>query len=454
MSEKKPKKVLMISYSFPPAGGSRVQRPLKFAKYLPQFGWQPYVIAADERSGAEDLSLVDEIPDGLFVQRVFSPYPMSLGAALSGARDRGMNKALYVALKAVLKAFSIIYYRTVTVDWYEGWVPFGLRAAEKVISREDIDVIYVHGQPPSSFLIGNLLKKRTGRPIVIDYDDPWTTSVYAVRDKSRRAIRSREIEGEVLSGADAVLSVKPDTIKEIKAAFPAVDAGKLHFLPNGYDPEDYAGLERKRSGKFTVTYIGRLSERYCYSPESFLLAIGALIAEGKIPKSDVEVNFAGTISPAYSPRLDKLIKDLGLGEVVKKRGFLGHKECMKLLLSSDLLLLLMESLEGREESRMFVGSIPAKLFEYLPTGVPILGIVPPGFEADLIRDTGTGFTAEPNDPSSIKKVLGGIYEKFKAGSLGTSPVQAEIEKYDRKALTGKLAEAMDALLERGREAKS
>ncbi|MDD4013181.1 MAG: glycosyltransferase [Candidatus Omnitrophica bacterium] len=450
----KPKKVLIISFSFPPAGGSRVQRPLKFAKYLGSFGWEVYVVAAREMSGTKDLSLLEDIPKGMSVERVFSPDPVGMETALRGAGENGMNRVFYILLKVLLKVYSIVYYRVVTVDWYEGWVPFGLKAAEKTVRRENIDIIYVHGQPPSSFLIGRTLKKRTLKPLVIDYDDPWTTSVYARRDKRSNAVRAGKLEKEILSCADAVLSAKPDTIRDIKTAFPEVDTGKMHFLPNGYDPEDYKGIEKKRGGKFTITYVGRLSEKYCYSPESFLLALGALIEEGKISKDDIRVNFAGTISAAYYGRMDKLIKDLGLVDVINLLGFIGHRECMRLVVGSDLLLLLMESLGGIKESMMFAGSIPAKIFEYIPTGVPVLGIVPPGFESDLIRDTRTGFTAEANNVDSIKSTLEGIYRRYKTGVLGVDPEPEEIAKYDRKVLAGKLAAIMDALVAKDRKGNS
>ncbi|MDD3089734.1 MAG: hypothetical protein PHT95_07305, partial [Candidatus Omnitrophica bacterium] len=103
---------------------------------------------------------------------------------------------------------------------------------------------------------------------------------------------------------------------------------------------------------------------------------------------------------------------------------------------------------------MFAGSIPAKIFEYIPTGVPVLGIVPPGFESDLIRDTRTGFTAEANNVDSIKSTLEGIYRRYKTGCLGVDPVLEEIAKYDRKVLAGKLAAIMDALVAKDRKGNS
>ena len=447
MSNSKQKKVLMVSYFFPPGGGSAVQRPLKFVKLLPVYEWKPYVVTIGRKKQPFDHSLVKEVPKGISVNGAFSLDPMNLNLILREKYDRkNIGKISYIFFKAILKIYSMIYYRMVIVDWYDGWVPFGFKKGKGIINKEDTDLIYIHGQPFSSFVIGFLLKKFTGKPLVIDYDDSWTTSVYAKNTKGVKQWIRRSLEYKTLKIADRVLSVKRETIKGIREKFPGIDEDKFEFIPNGYDPEDFLNLEKKKQSKFTITYTGRLSEKFCYSPESFLYALGELIREKKILKDEIQVVFTGTVSSNYQIRLQDSVRRLDLERVINFTGFVSHKECIKYLMDSDILLLIIESLKGREFSYEFSGSVPAKIFEYIYTGVPILAIVPPGFEADLIRKTATGFIAEPNNVNAVKELLYELYRNYKEGTLKIEPDREEINKYDRRVLTEKLSGVFEEIL--------
>ena len=180
----KQKKVLIISRAFPPESGSAVYRPLKFTKFLPSYGWKPYVVTPKKNVSPLDYSLTKDIPKGVSVSEVFSLDAANLKAILWKRYNHGdIGKLGYSFLKALLKVYSIIYYRVVIVDWHDGWVPFGFIKAKQVASKENIDLIYVDMEPPSSSVIGLLLKRVTGKPLVIDYHDPWTTSVYKRQDR-------------------------------------------------------------------------------------------------------------------------------------------------------------------------------------------------------------------------------------------------------------------------------
>jgi len=447
MSDFKQKKILMVSYSFPPAGGSAVQRPLKFAKLLPVYGWKPYVVTIGRKSEPLDHSLVKEVPEGISVNGVFSLDPISLDLILQESLERkNIGKISRGFLKMILKIYSVIYYRIVIVDWYDGWIPFGFKKGIEIINKENTDLIYVHGQPFSSFVIGFLLKKFTGKPLVIDYDDSWTTSVYAKNAKGVKQRIRRSLEHKILEIADRVISVKKETIRGIRENFPGISENKFDLIPNGYDPEDFLNLEKKKRSKLVITYTGRLSERFCYSPESFLHALGQLIGEKKILKGEIQVIFAGTVSLDYQIRLRDLVRKLDLERVINFTGFVSHKECIKYLMDSDILLLIIESHKGKKFSYEFSGSVPAKIFEYIYTGVPILAITPPGFEADLIEKTGTGFVVEPNNVSAVKDLLYRLYQRHNEGMLRIEPDRGEISKYDRKTLTEKLSGVLDRVL--------
>jgi glycosyltransferase involved in cell wall biosynthesis len=456
MINSKLKKVLVISHSFPPAGISAAQRPLKYTKFLLNFGWRPYVVTPKRKRKPLDYLLAKEIPEEISISEVFSLDPMSLNEILQEKYDqKSVGKIGYLFFKAILKIFSVIYYRMVVVDWYDGWIPFGLKKGREIINKEDIDLIYVCAEPHCSFVIGFLLKKFTGKPLVIDYGDSWTTSVYAKKVKGIKQRIRQYSEHKILKTADRVISVKKKTIEEVKESFPGIDINKFTLITHGYDPEDFIDLTKKKNSKFVITYTGRISEKFYYSPESFLYALGQLIEEQKILKDEISFIVIGTISSQYQSRYQDLIKKLDLQEVVINLGHFSHRKCIEYQMNSDLLLYIIESLEGKKLSYEFSGVLPAKIFEYIYTDIPILAIVPPGFEADLIKKTRTGFIAEPNNVSSVKKLLYELYQKHKAGTLKIEPNWKKINQYDRKYLTGKLAGVFDeVVLKKGRRDNS
>ena len=446
------RKVLVVTHSFPPSGTSATQRPLKFTKYLARFGWQPYVLTSKRKRKPLDLELVKEIPRGVVVKAVSSFEPVNGEFGIIAMSDqicdgRWGRAIVDTVLKILLKVYSVIYHRLVIVDWYDGWIPFAVAKGTRIISEENIDVIYVHGEPPSSFVIGLILKRITGKPLVIDYDDSWTTSVYGLRQTGfRRRIR-RRLEKTVLQAAERVVSVKRVTIDEIRKCFGDVREEKCHLIPNGYDPEDFERLSKRQNEKFTVTYTGRISDKFYYSPETFLKALCLLINEGRIGRHEISVIFLGTISSRYQERFEGLIDKLALQNVVQNLGYLGHRECIRAQVDADLLLYIIESLDDKELSYEFAGVMPAKLFEYIRTGVPILAIVPPGPEADLIIRTNTGFITNPNDVDSVAEVLGEIIQRYKQNRLAVMPKDKEISKYNRVELTRRMGDVFQKAME-------
>ena len=441
------KKVLMVTWSFPPHSASSVQRPLKFTKFLHLYGWKPYVITSDNNAGSLEYSLMKDIPEDVSVDRTFSIEPANLKAILSENYKNGkIGELRHTCLKGLLKLYSVIYYRLVIIDWHEGWIPFALKCGKDCIKKENIDVIYVDMEPPSVSMIGLLLKKVTGKRLVIDYQDPWTTAVPMQSVKGPKKEIAEYLEHKVLLAADKVIAGKEVVITELIKKFPDVDKEKYRVIYSGYDPDDFSGVKKEKNDKFTITYTGRISEKYYYSPESFLFAVGELIKEGNISRDDISIRFSGGISSRYLPRYERVIRELELEDIVVSTGNLDYKKCIEEQINSDLLLFILESLGDREMTEKFSGAVPSKIFEYIHTGVPILAIVPPGFESDLITETGTGVVAEANSISSVKECLGEIYKKYKEGTLSITPNREEIDKYDRKVLTSQLAEVFDEAL--------
>jgi hypothetical protein len=437
---------LFITHAFPPACGSPVYRPLKFVKFLPEYGWKPVVVTPRKNIPPHDLSLCKDIPDGTRVHEVFSLFPENLKALLENKHKRqAIGVVKYIFLRSLLKFFSIFYYRMVLIDWHDGWVPFAFRKATQILKGEGVDLIFVDMEPPSSSIIGLVLKKVTGKSLAIDYHDPWTTSVYAKKKKTLKNWIAEKLEHKVLKSADLVTAGKVLIIEEIQKKYPDLNKRKMFTIFSGFDPDDYKGLVKKRKNKFIITYTGKLSEKYYYSPETFLFAMGELMTEGNIAVDDVSAIFVGTVTEDYQNRFWNIIKENGLENVVVSTGQVDHKLCATYQINTDVLLYIVEAVRDEELSYEFAGAVPSKIYEYIYTGNPILAIVPPGFEADLIRSTRTGYIAEPNNVQSVKRLIFKLFNMYKHGSLQTHPNQEEIQKYSRKTLTGILAEQFDQI---------
>jgi len=438
-----PKNILLITRSFPPLTGSAVHRPVKFAKYLLRYNYRPVILTARNYSDLHDESLLHNLPNFISVQRVFSFEAEQLNFFMHRRYPR--PSLISLCLRSIFKIYSFLYYRVIIPDIAAGWLPLAFTAALEIVRRDNIDLIYIHAPPFSSFLIGCFLKRHCPHiPLILDYDDPWTTiKRYYPGNILQKAI-VQSMERNALSKADRVIYCKPSIYESIIKKWPELQKDKFNFIPNGFDPEDFStkqdGGDRRR---LRIVYTGKLRPYYCYSPISFFLALRALLDEGKIAPDSLEIILAGLISDHYR----QMIHSLKLQETVQAIGHVSHLETGNLIASADILLFIMESEEGKEASAEFSGSLPAKIFEYIYAGKPIFAIAPTGYEADLLSVTKTGFRAEPNNVEDIKKNFSHLYQHVLDNTLEFNPDLAEIMKYDRKILTGRLAKIFYGLLE-------
>lgn len=381
-----------------------------------------------------DDSFMEEIPSDIEVHRVFSLEPFFLKAIILAKTKH--HVLLKVPGMVLWKIYAMIYYRIVVFDWCFGWVPFGYKKAAALIKQGTIDCLFVCGQPPSSLVMGYMLKKKFSCPMIIDYDDPWTTSSFYFSTAGIRGRISRYMEHKVLMSADCIVLCKQSIRNEMLSQFKDLDENKIVYIPNGYDPDDFENVSIPKTDKFRIAYTGKIGgNSFCYSPKSFFLALENLFKEKTISGQDTEVVMAGMVPVECK----KKIKELNLGAVVRFSGYLNHEECIKLLQSSDALLLLMESSLGPETSAKFAGSLPSKIFEYLFAAKPILSIVPEGPEKELLKEAGHDFFALPNDPESIQQALLSLFKKYRAKNRAFSPHWGFIQTFDRKLQTEKLA---------------
>ena len=406
------KKVLAVAYHYPPVGGGGVFRTLKFTKYLPKFGFQPYVLTVkNSMYTPKDLSLVKEIPPETKVIATFSFE------------------------HRILRASRLL---NINPEWFfipdvnVGWLPFSIRAGTKVILQENIDVIYVTAPIWTSLLIGYFLKKKTKKPLVVDFRDPWTINPYHKPSTKLHAKIEKFLERIVLTNADYVITVSQPYKNRLIEKYPFLK-NKSEVIMNGFDPDDFKNLKRyPLQRKLKIVHTGSLYG--LRSPRHFLFALHKLVQEKPVLRKLIEVQFVGN----YGKEAPVIVNKLGLNDMVQCIRYVPHEKCLELMVNSHVLLLIVAT-EGAKTS----GIVTGKLFEYLFSGKPILAIAPKeNIAANIVQSAKAGIVVSSNE-EAIKKAITELYEKWAKGKLVATTEMAEINKYNRKVLTRKLAEILE-----------
>jgi glycosyltransferase involved in cell wall biosynthesis len=408
------KKVLMVAYHYPPIGGGGVFRTLKFTKYLPQFGFRPYVLTVkNSMYTSKDLTLVKEIPPEVRILKTFSFEHRLLRASRLLNIDPGW---FFVP------------------DVNVGWLPFSVRAGTKIIKQENIDVIYATAPIWTSLLIGCFLKKKTKKPLVVDFRDPWTINAHVEPPTRFHAKIENFLERKVLTSADYVITIsEPYKCKYIEK-YPFLKT-KSEVIMNGVDPDDFKNLKRRPlQGKFRIVHTG--SFYGLRSPKYFLFALHKLVQEKPDLRKQIEMQFVGN----YGKEAPIIVDKLGLNDVIQFINYMPHEKCLELMLNSHILLLIVAS-EGDKTS----GIVTGKLFEYLFSGRPVLALAPKeSIVADIVQSAKAGLVVSPN-VEAIKEAILELYEQWAEGKLSATTKTASIESYNRKFLTSKLAQIFEKL---------
>ncbi|AEY67818.1 glycosyltransferase family 4 protein [Clostridium sp. BNL1100] len=409
------KKVLMIAHQFPPIGGSGVQRTVKFVKYLRNFDYEPVILTRDALKAAlKDETLLKDIPQGIKVIR-------------TKACD-------FAALPGIFKYFGKVVNKLLVPDSERVWQHFARKQALAAIKDNKIDVIYTTSAPYSDHLLGVYLKKHYPEiPLVCDFRDEWTNNPYHVR-KGLRAKTERNQEKMVLKYADCLITNTPVMLSNFLRDNPETKS-KFYVIPNGYDDEDFDGMESivPSNDKFTLTYTGLLYGKR--KPDNFFEALKRAIDEGSVDKSKINVRLIGNYKVE---QLQAVIDSYKLNGIVSLMPYMKHRECLLELIKSDALLLIEPSGPGAEA--FYTG----KVFEYMNTKRPILASIPEhGAAAQLITDTKTGLVSDFNDIETTKKNLIELYNCWTNGTNPVNPVIAEVKKFERKELTKALVEVLN-----------
>jgi glycosyltransferase involved in cell wall biosynthesis len=384
-------KVLLVSFYFPPAGGGGVQRPLKLAQYLPALGIETHVLAPDDPRWMhrdEDA----RVPTQAWVHRA-----RYLGPPGGKTADvlRGKEGLARVATQA-----QLLGRRLLVPDENVTWNLTAIPAAIRLVREHEIDVVITTSPPPSVHLIGAAVQKATGAKWIADLRDSLVAHVHRRADSAAARAKLRlhgQVARIVASRADAISCVADFIAEEIRALEPK---GRVETIPNGCDFDDVAGLDYVRGERMRITHTGSFFGQR--DPKPFLQA---LHDSGR----DVVARFLGDFRPA-----DRAFAEgLGLGDRLELIPHVPRAEALALQRASEALLLLIPDADGRGK-----GILSGKVFEYIAVGRPILAAVPPdGVAADLIRDTGAGTVAAPDDVVGLRAAIIGLHDRFLADAL-------------------------------------
>ncbi len=426
------KKVLIITYYWPPSGGAGVQRTLKFVKYLPEFGIEPVLLTVDPSVASypvKDESLTAEVPSRLEIIRTRSFEPLNFLARIAG-KDKVPHGGFSNTAKGSFsqKALRWIRGNFFIPDARVGWVMHAVKAAISIIEKDSsIDTVYISSPPHSSQLIGFQLRVRFPKiRWIADLRDPWTKIYYypELLHTGMAKKADKALERKVLSTCDHAVVVSKYIRNEF-AELGEVSTGKIAVIPNGYDENDFAPASDQISDRFTITYTGTLAESY--NPESLFSSLSNLVKITGLNK--LRLRFVGTMPPSVRGMLGKY----GLESCCEFIAYVPHAEAIRYMQESHINLLMIPDSPGAE------GILTGKLFEYLGAARPILGVGPAdGDAAAIVKECAAGEFFSRSQSEHITNWLLIYFRQWKEGAeiVNTSTIH---HKYRRRALTGQLA---------------
>lgn len=425
MDEKK--NVLIITYYWPPSAGSGVQRWLKFAQYLPEYGWNPIIFTPENPDfELKDESLLQKIPSGMEVLRfpIWEPYHLLRKLKKNKIKDPAVilekkNKSFLDKIAIAIRANLLV------PDPRVFWVKPSVEFLTDIAKKNNIKAVITTGPPHSLHLIGRGIKRKTGIPWIADFRDPWSSweflemlpMIHPVKKKHLR------LEQSVLKEADAVITISPTFKEELEH----LGERKVNLITNGFDSAELPQFQTKPADNrvFNIVYTGIIDS--IRNPLPFLAAFkNAFIRDSE---KDVLLTLVGKVSTQVTETIQE---DHWLSSHVELTGYVSHQKVIDYYQKADMLLLILTHTKNAK------GNIPGKLFEYMATGRPIVALGDPQGDASSIIRTAKAGQVFPHEAV-------GEIERFIKEAAYSSQDQSgrDLDQFERKALTGRLAELLN-----------
>jgi hypothetical protein len=453
------KKVLIITYYWPPSGGAGVQRWLKFTKYLRDYGWEPVIYTPENpESPNNDTSLEKDIPKNLTIikTKIWEPYnfyKMFIGQK----KDQKVNAAFLTESKKPKKFEKIAVWirgNFFIPDARKFWVKPSVKYLVNYLKQNPIDAVISTGPPHSMHLIALGLKRKLNIPWMADFRDPWTNIDFysKLMLTSFADHKHKRLELDVLNSADAVTCVGQTWLNELEEIYnksprtSPLSTGregtgvsthvwvnsKFRFISNGYDPDDYSSGKVETEKKFSLVYIGTLDKSR--NPRILWKTLSDIVKKNRQFANDLQLKLVGKTDIAVTED----IENNRLLPYLEKIPYLTHAEVTQVQKKSQVLLLLINNTPNA------MGITTGKFFEYLAAKRPILCIGPKGGDADkILTETNGGLISDYEDSKTLEANILYFYNKYKQGNLPSESVN--IEKYSRKILTGEVANVLNTI---------
>jgi glycosyltransferase involved in cell wall biosynthesis len=430
-------KVLIITYYWPPSGGSSVLRWLKFTKYLREFGWEPIIYTPDNPESQEiDESLLKDIPENVEVIKTKIWEPYSIYKWLTG---RKQSDRLGVALMTNKKSSRLFSHISLWIrsnlfipDPRRFWVKPSVRVLGAYLSAHPVDAIVTTGPPHTMHLIGLGIKKKMGIKWVADFRDPWT-NIDFYRDLLLTKAADhyhKKLEQEVLKNADCVVTVSDSWAEELRL----LGANRIKTISNGFDYESLSDNELVDDGKFTLMHLGSIPQSR--NPVDLWKVLADLVKMNPAFTSCLQIKLIGKIDL----QVIESIEQNALIEYVKHESFIPHEQTFQQLTSASVLLLLINDTPNAK------GILTNKFYEYLSAHRPILTLGPAddGDASKILAVTGAGKIFKYSDTKGLKSHILTLFELYSQHNLKVE--NNEIDRFSRKNLTRELSELLNELI--------
>ena len=438
------KRVLIISYYWPPTGGSGVQRWVKFAKYLPAEGWQPVIYTPENPEQlAVDASLEAEVPAEAEVirRRIVEPYEMykkmlrKSGHSKEAVEVNPVNAQNKSFLQKVAMWVRGNFFRP---DPRCLWIRPSVKFLKKYLKDHPVDLIVSTGPPQSMHMIGRKLAKETGLPWIADFRDPWTKIFYFKHLSMTRATERwhNKMERKVLDEATAVVAVSP----LVQQDFQAMTQTPVELITNGFDECDFSAEKCPEAAggagrDFVITHTG------LFAADGNPTMLWEVLAHKCSSCADFKKALKIKLVGKTDEQILKAIADAGLKDNLEDMGYQQHAVAVEQQRTASLLILPL-----RKEPE-YKAVLPGKLFEYLASWRPVLGIgQTDGAMSMILNNTKTGLVLNWDDRKSIERFIDMCWEKHQTGNLTVD--DADISQFTRRNLTHRMAQLFDKLIEK------
>lgn len=428
------KRVLIVTYYWPPSGGVAVQRWLKFVKYLRDFGWEPIVYTPENPENFyDDQSLLKDIPSNIEVIKrpIWEPYNIYKWLTGRKGKKLGLGFADDSGKKGLVAKLMVWIRGNILIpDPRIFWVRPSVKFLKRYLKQHPVDAFVTTGPPHSMHLIGLKLKRELNIPWLADFRDPWTNIYYYQELMLTKLVDAfhHSLELKVLKSCDCLVVVS----KQMKREFMELGCKNISVISNGFDWDDMPTPFGVHSNQFIICYVGTMNP--FQNPSTLWQVLGKLCAGDKEFSAKLKIQIAGQIDSSV---MDS-IKINKLNANYEYYGVIPHERALELQMNSQVLLLVVPNTPNAK------GIVTGKFFEYLAVGRRILAIGPTdGDLAEIIRETAAGDVIDYDDIEGTTQTLIKYFNLYKQGNL--TPEPKGIEKYSRKALTGRLAEILNQI---------